>query len=274
MEKADPLQTHRSAPWKAGLVLAVGLLLIGWLLNTPAGWLGKADAIGYAVCHQIEARSFHLGNRTFPLCVRCSGMYLGALVGLAYQGIRGRRLGGYPPRRLLIFFGGLVIAFVVDGVNSFIHLAAFPVLPWLYEPQNWIRLLTGTGMGLTMAMMLYPAFVQTVWRDWEKRPALADGRALGMLLLLAALLDLAMVSEVPVLLYPLALLSVATVLMILTMVYTMAGLLVLKLENQYTHFIQLILPLTGGFGITLLQIIIFEVLRYTLTGAWDGLKFD
>ncbi|MFC1936831.1 hypothetical protein ACFLYP_04105 [Chloroflexota bacterium] len=47
---------------------AIGLMLVGWLLNTPTGLLGKADAIGYAVCHQIAHRSFHIGDRPISLC--------------------------------------------------------------------------------------------------------------------------------------------------------------------------------------------------------------
>ncbi len=69
-----------------GLIfIAVGLLLVGWLWNTPAGLLGKADALGYAVCHRIDVRSFHLGERQLPLCARCTGMYLGAMLGLVFQ---------------------------------------------------------------------------------------------------------------------------------------------------------------------------------------------
>jgi len=131
----------------------VGLLLVGWLLNTPAGLLGKADAIGYAVCHRIDLRSFHLGERQVPLCARCSGMYLGAMLGLAFQALTSRRRAGMPPRGVLVFLGVLVLAFGVDGVNSYLHL--FPGAPSLYEPGNLLRLLTGTGMGLVIALVLY-----------------------------------------------------------------------------------------------------------------------
>ena len=61
---------RRLLPW---LVVGVAALaFVSWLLNTPEGVLGKADAIGYAICHRIDGRSFHLGNRQFPLCARCT----------------------------------------------------------------------------------------------------------------------------------------------------------------------------------------------------------
>src|SRR3990172_4039303 len=94
----------RSLNWL--VFLAVGLVFLGWLLSTPSGLLGKADAIGYAVCHRIDLRSFHLGARQLPLCARCSGMYLGALVafvGLLAQGKA--RFGGFPRTALLVMFG-------------------------------------------------------------------------------------------------------------------------------------------------------------------------
>ena len=72
----------RLETWNKLVVTAVFLLTLGWLLNTPAGLLGKADAVGYAVCHRIDLRSFNLGERQMPLCARCTGMYLGAVLGL------------------------------------------------------------------------------------------------------------------------------------------------------------------------------------------------
>ncbi len=68
------------------ILITLGIvLLFGWLLNTPSGLFGKAGAIGYSFCHRIDARSFHIGDIQFPLCARCSGMYLGALLALIFQ---------------------------------------------------------------------------------------------------------------------------------------------------------------------------------------------
>src|SRR5438128_205180 len=66
--------------WIAALALMIALLL--WISFTPAGILGKADAIGYAVCHRIEARSFLFPDgRQLPMCARCTGTFIGVLVG-------------------------------------------------------------------------------------------------------------------------------------------------------------------------------------------------
>src|SRR5215216_4498053 len=42
----------------------------------------KMDGLGFAVCHQIHTHSFAIVGHQLPLCARCTGMYLGALVTL------------------------------------------------------------------------------------------------------------------------------------------------------------------------------------------------
>jgi uncharacterized membrane protein len=268
MDQVEGHVSRRQVIWKTGLPVVVGALLLVWLFNTPAGLLGKADAIGYAVCHQIDARSFHLGNRRVPLCARCTGMYLGAMLGLAYQGVISRRRGGMPPLRVILILGLLALAFGVDGTNSYLHF--FPNAPSLYEPQNWLRTLTGSGMGLVIAALLYPAFNQTVWKDWRPSPALTGIRSMGGLIIAALLLDWLVLTENNMVLYPLALISAAGVLVLLSMVYSMVWLMVLRKENQFLRLYQFVYPLMGGFLVGLLQIGVLDFLRYALTGTWDG----
>lgn len=40
-------------------------------------------AIGGVICHQRPERSFFWGTHQFPVCARCTGLYLSAVVGLA-----------------------------------------------------------------------------------------------------------------------------------------------------------------------------------------------
>lgn len=255
--------------WKWAVFITAGLVLAGWLSNTPGGLLGKADAIGYAVCHRIDTHSFFLGDRQFPLCARCSGMYLGALLGLAFQSLRGRR-GGLPSLRAFTFLGVLAVAFALDGVNSYLHF--FPQAPSLYQSENWLRLVTGTGLGLGMAFVLMPVFHQTVWRTWDARPSLSAWRELGGVLLLAIALDLLVLSGDPLVLYPLALLSAAGVLVLLTMVYTLVWVMLFHQENRRTQWVELLVPVVAGFTVALVQIGGLDFGRYLLTGTWSGFQ--
>jgi len=252
---------------KGLLIFSSSFVLLGWLLLTPPGLLGKADAAGYAVCHRIAARSFTIGDQQTPLCARCSGMYLGALLGIAYLSRYGKR-SGLPPLKISIVLTLFLIGFGLDGGNSYLRF--FPNAPSLYEPQNWLRLITGTGIGLGLAAILVPVVNQALWKTYNPRPVLANWREFFPLLGLAGLVDLAVWSENPVLLYPLALLSAASVFVILTMVYMVVWLMITKKEKRFSGYRELTFPLLAGFLTALLQIIVLDAGRYWLTGTWAG----
>ncbi len=252
-----------------GLLLPVGLLVAAWLLWTPGGLLGKADAIGYAVCHRIDLRSFHLGTRALPLCARCSGMYLGALVAFGGLLALGKsRHGGFPRPALLAMFGLFAAAWAIDGLNSYLTL--IPGAPHAYEPNNLLRLTTGLLMGLTLGMIVFAGFNQNAWRDWKKEPVVASFREAGLLLLLAAAVGLLVLTENPLVLYPLALLSSAGVLVVLGLVYAVVALLVLRRENRIESWEGLAVPIGLGLGLAVLQIGLLDLVRLTLTGTWAG----
>jgi hypothetical protein len=200
-------------------------------------------------------------------------MFLGAVLGLAYQAVRSRRKGGMPPRKVIVVLAALVAAFGIDGLNSYVQLGFLQSPLILYVPQNWLRLATGTGMGLVIAAMLYPAFNQTAWSDWDRGPAIPGLGDLGLMLLLAGLLDLVVLSENPLVLYPLALISAAGVLLLLTLVYTMVLVMLFRLENRYRAFWPMWALFVGGFGMALLQVGVLDLVRYLFTGTWDGFHF-
>lgn len=276
MEQASTNLSSLKLSLKGGILLIIGLLLIGWLFNTPSGLLGKSDAIGYAVCHRIEARSFHIHERPFPLCARCTGMYLGAVLGIIFQWGIGRQRSGLPSIPICIGLSLLVVAFGIDGVNSYFHLSMMqellPGIPRLYEPNNALRLITGTGMGLVIAAALTPVFNQTVWAKADPRPLLS-GRSTLVMILLAVLVDALVLTDNVVILYPAAIISSLGVLIILTMVYSMVWIMILRRDNLYNSLRQLALPLWVGFGVALLQIAALDMVRYWLTGTWTGFSF-
>src|SRR4030065_1185803 len=97
------------------------------------------------------------------------------MTGLTFQAILGSRRSGSPPKRVIAVLIILAGLYGIDGLNSYLHLPplleAFPGLPSLYEPNNTLRLLTGTGMGLVIAVALFPAFTSTVYRELDPKPA-------------------------------------------------------------------------------------------------------
>lgn len=268
--------TRLKAASKYLVILAALLVFMGWMLSTPPGLLGKADAVGCAVCHRIEARSFHIGSRQLPMCARCSGMYLGAMLGLTYQIIFAPKRSGVPHWSVIVLLALFVVAFGIDGTNSYLYLiketypGAFTRLPNLYAPSNTLRLLTGSGMGLGIAGMLFPAFNQTVWMDADQRPAFADLKPFVPLFGLTLALDLLVLTESPIVLYPAAFVSAGGVLVLLTMVYAMVWVMLMQQENGFTRYSQLWLALAAGFTLAMLQIAAIDALRFWLTGSWGG----
>ncbi|MDX9849482.1 MAG: DUF2085 domain-containing protein [Anaerolineaceae bacterium] len=252
---------------KAILVLLTVVITYFWLDFAPDGLLGKMDAVGYAVCHRIDDRSFHLGERALPLCARCSGMQLGALLGLAYQSIWGRR-GKFPPMKILIPLGIMALFFVIDGVNSYLNF--IPMLPQVYASQNWLRLATGTGLGLGLAAVIFPIFNQTIWRDWEDEYALGNWKQFLGLIGLATLLVLTILSENPLVLYPLAILSGLAVLVVLSMCYSLLVVMILKKDNHFTTWRSVWAHLLAGFSIAITQTFVIDMLRFAFTLTWGG----
>jgi uncharacterized membrane protein len=253
------------------LISFLFLTLSIWWIETPPGLLGKADAVGYAVCHRISERSFLFGERPFPLCARCSGMYLGAIAGIIWLLLREPGAGKLPSIREGIIFIIFAFAWGFDGLNSFLHLV--PGAPTLYEPANWLRLLTGTGMGLSISAILVPAFNQTVWKTWSNTNPTDGIMRILLMIGFGILLDLFLLSGNPLLLYPLALISSAGVLIVLGSVYTLLLIMLFHKENSYTRWKELLVPMCAGFTIALLQIGIVDWARFALTSTWNGFSF-
>jgi uncharacterized membrane protein len=246
-----------------------------WFSIAPPGLLGKADAVGYAICHRISERSFHIGNRQLPLCARCTGEFFSAAIALLFFAVVSPKRSGMPDWKvgipLILFF----LAFAIDGSNSYLYLlkttapGAFDKIPNLYIPNNTLRLFTGSGMGIALASILYPAFNQSVWVNSVRERAL-DWKKLGMLVSIVLVIDLAILSENPIVLYPIAFLSVSGVLALLIIVFTLVWLLVMRQENAFASLREMWMPFLAGTTLAFLMITAIDLLRFKLTGTWGG----
>ncbi len=281
MESSSPAPAENTAPVPTGskapawrrllktLLFAVAGIVVGaWLFYTPGGLLGKADAVGYAVCHRITVRSFMLGERQLPLCSRCSGMYMGALLGFVLQWQASHR-GGMPARKFQVLFGLFLLVFAFDGINSYLQL--WHGIQPLYVTHNWMRMVTGSGMGLAMAGVLVPVFNQSTWAKWQNQPVLQSWRQMAVMLAAAILMDAAILSQNVLILYPVGLLSAATVLAILSTIYAIVWIMLWKKDNSFTHVNQVSAFLLGGFATAVAQVAIMDLGRYILTGTWTGI---
>lgn len=267
--QAQPGVRLRERALPFGVVLIATAVVLSWALATPPGVLDKADAIGYAICHRIASHSLTIGGRQLPLCARCSGIYLGALLGLMTLVAAGRsRASRLPPLPVLLALIGGSALMGIDGVNS--YLALFPDLPHLYEPQNGLRLATGALHGLTLSTTLLPLFNSVVWQGHDDTPSLHNARELLALIFLAGVVVSLALTEAPILLYPLAILSALSVVMVLSLVNTMIALTLSRRANTATGWRQAWPFALAGVALSFVEIGLIDVARFMLTGSWEG----
>ena len=128
----------RGAP-RAWVTLAflggLGLVVAApWLMHRGSWLAPLLYALFDPVCHQIPERSFHLWHEPFAVCHRCTGLYLGFALGIAFwpsfSAPAGRLLAR--PRMILLFAIPLAIDAVVianTATSRFITglVASFPV---------------------------------------------------------------------------------------------------------------------------------------------------
>lgn len=274
MEQANkqPI-AHRLSRW---LVPLAAIIVFGvWFYIAPPGILGKADAIGYAICHRIDERSFQILGRQLPLCARCTGEFFAAGVSLLFFAFVSPRKSGMPGWKLgapLLLF---LLAFGIDGSNSYLYLlkqtsaGALDNIPNLYIPNNTLRLFTGSGMGIALASILFPAFNSSAWKTHDPAPAL-DWKKLGSIIGIVLVIDLLILTEHPAVLYPIAIISVLGVLSLLIIVFSMVWVLMMRLENAFDSLTQMWMPFLAGTTLALLMITVIDLLRFRLTGTWGA----
>ena len=259
-------------PRLTAVLVALAVLVILFFVQVPpATLLGKADVVGYGICHRIPDRSFFLAGRQLPLCARCTGTFLGVIVGLAAMLLLGRRRASrLPPVPIL----GILVIFVgvwaFDGLNS--YLTFFPGAPSLYEPRNWLRLTTGLLNGLALVIFVFPIFNFTLWRGTTPQRVLRNIWELLAIVAVLALLAWVIQAQIDFLLYPLAILSSLGVVVMLVLINSMIAAVVLGREGYAQAWWQALIPLTIGAALAILEITAMVLLRAYLTAKF-GLPF-
>lgn len=267
--RPNPLPRPRPRLSAAALALAV-LLTVLFLAVPPHPVLDKADLVGYAICHQIPERSFILNGRPLPLCARCTGTFLGALLGLIAMSLRRRRPSRLPSTPVLLVLIAFIVVWAFDGLNSYLTL--FPGAPHLYEPRNWLRLTTGLLNGLALSALVLPIFHFTIWREPGREPAIESLGELGVILPVAGLLALVVQAEIGALLYPLAIVSSLGVLILLVLINALIAAVALRREGYAVTWRQAVVPIIAGAGLSFLEIGALALLRSYLTTA-VGISF-
>ena len=259
------------------LVPIAAIIALGaWLYIAPEGALGKLDAIGYAVCHRIGIRSFQIDGRQLPLCARCTGEFNAAAIALFYQGFVSRKRSKLPSRGIIAMLVLFFLAFGIDGSNSYLYLvkqtsssAIIQQIPNIYIPNNVLRLFTGSGMGIALAVVLYPIVNQTLWRELDERPAL-EWKTFAALVVITLLVNFGILTDSPIILYPVSCSSAFGTLALFSIVFAMLWIMIMRMDNTFDHPRQLWLAAVSGLTVSLIFILSIDLFRYKLTGTWGG----
>jgi len=126
----------------AAFVFTTGSFMAPALDNAGSRWGGLVRMVYAPVCHQSPARCLTLGAAPLAVCARCTGLYLGGVIGLVLGAILVAGRGLWPrPRWLAV----AVAPTVVDAL-----------LPWFGLPQlpNVPRLLLAVPAGAVAASFL------------------------------------------------------------------------------------------------------------------------
>ncbi len=193
---------------------AVALLALAFWPG--AAMIDRLRVLVGGICAQLPTHMFYPGGQGLPLCARNTGIYLGLSIGAIALFARGMgRTARLPTGWLAVALLGFVGLLGIDGINSFLlDLHA----PHLYQPNNLLRLTTGLLTGTTMAAFLLPTLNGVLWRTPDPRAAYRSPRfllGLAPFLLLAFAL---VATQWGWLLYPLAILSSAGVVLALTLI--------------------------------------------------------
>ena len=138
--------------WWAALLVAVPFLASRDHASAPASLLIVAVyAIGSLVCHQLPERSYHLWTVQLPVCARCAGIYVGAMVGAV--GARAFQAGGRRSERLVIRKARTVLVLAVTpSALTLVYEWATGVMP-----SHAIRAAAGAAIGVAVAWLVVAA---------------------------------------------------------------------------------------------------------------------
>lgn len=239
-------------------------VLLGALLfwpGQPLEW--KMYAVVHGVCAQQH--NIFVDGLQFPLCARNSGIYLSFLLTMLYIYAIGRgRAGGLPPLSIGISLLLFVAIMAVDGFNSlFVDIGR----PSLYTPDNFLRTLTGMGMGISIAVMLHLVLVKTLRKDVDDSlPVLKSWWELLGIMAINLLALAAIYGNLGLMFWPLAFLAFFGITGVLYLVSLLLTALVMGYEGRVTAISQLARPATVALVPTLIMLGAMSWLRFWLEG--------
>ena len=247
---------------------AVGVLALAALIFVAAPWplMDKLFAIAYGICPQRPAHSLFFGGRQMSIEARMLGMFGGAVAAAFYLAARGRgKATGFPRPAILAVLIGFVAWMGLDGVNALLFDLR---LPHLYAPNLALRLGTGLLTGLSIGVVIVPAFNQTIWSPSAARtvPVLSGWLDLLGVLSVEAVLFVGGLTGWSALLYPYSILASVGVLGVPSAIGIIIVTLILRRDGRFTSVLELSLVVLTGLVFAAVMLGSMSVVRFALFG--------
>jgi hypothetical protein len=205
-----------------------------------------------------------------PLEARDFGMYVGFIAVWAYLSAIGRgRVKGMPPAPILVTLVLFVGVMGLDGVNAFVYdlQKNLPMVPYLYEPRLQLRLATGLLTGIAFGGILTPVVNFSLWRAEDNRPIIANWKHMLAALLISAALFVANESRFGILLYPLAIITSASVPILVGLINMVFLLSLFRKEGLAVTWFDALNPFAAGVFLALLELGVLSLMRYAVLGT-------
>jgi uncharacterized membrane protein len=246
----------------AGAVVFILLLL---LVLTPGSLSEKYLLICSGSCAQRPAHTYYLGNQKLPVEARMVGIFCGFLLTWIFLWFIGRtRAGKLSKWDINLLLGLMVLSMVLDGLNATLY-----DFGWFhpYQPQNWLRLLTGTMSGIGLAGLIYPLYNFAIWKfPWETAP-FQKWVEFGALLILGATLMVLVMSGWDWLFLPLATLTVLGGLWMMSVFNLLIYVVLARRENLYRDSWDVLPTLVAVFLFSLVEFGATAIVRHLFLGA-------
>lgn len=253
----------------AGLAVAYLAALAALAFLPGDTLLQRLTALDAGICAQNPTHSFFPAGQQLPLCARNTGIYIGfATTFVMLVGLGRVRASSFPGRWVAVILGLAVLMMAVDGFNSlFLDLG----LPHPYQPHNLLRLATGLGTGVAMCAFIVPVANSLIWRDEDERASFATPGALAVMLpaLLLVFLAVGRSPQIPPLLYPIALLSTAGLVIALSLVNLAFVLGATNRVGRIATWRQFFPVYTVGLILALAELIALSALKASLLHAFQ-----
>ena len=252
-----------------GITGLLGMLYLGTLAALVflpgTSLLDRLRWLDSGICAQLATHSFYPGGERLPLCARNTGIYLGFMVTLLTLYATGRgRVQRLPPWPIIILLIGGGLAMVIDGFNSFLLDLG---LQHLYQPDNLLRLATGLATGLAVATLVLPAINRLFWREHNEKRSISSWMALLLLTPGLILSFFAVASQNVLILYPVALLSTAGILTVLSSINLIVVLALSKRDQTFEHYRELWPFFTLALILTIGEMLALAQLKFSLLQA-------